>query len=149
MKLVFKKDTLNVSIDALNEFILFREMINLCDKLLTINAILPKINGDAAFIRSMWSFNHVAITFNDDDDWDFDPISDLDQLNFALDYLTFDTVDAMMKKLDSFRQRKHFIFSFGARHRFFNRLQRSFNEKLSNTELISYSCNEMINNTQC
>lgn len=30
MKLVFKKGTLNVSTDVLKEFILFREMINLC-----------------------------------------------------------------------------------------------------------------------
>lgn len=50
---------------------------NYCDYLnapallhqIAINAILPKINGDAAFIRSTWSFNHVEITFNDDDDW--------------------------------------------------------------------------------
>lgn len=121
MKLVFKKGTLNVSTDVLKEFILFREMINLCvsenqivlkninindfkmilncigneyyqasltsgqilkivriaDYLnapallhqIAINAILPKINGDAAFIRSTWSFNHVEIIFNDDDNW--------------------------------------------------------------------------------
>lgn len=108
--------------DYLNE-------LELMEKI-ALNAIVPLINGlDAPRIRMKLSIKPVTVAY-DEDDWGIDPFDLLDERNYLMDIIPLNIILKMYNALPLYTS-INFMLSFGSKHRYFNTVQKEYNERLA------------------